>query len=128
MCEYCRLPTRGQVATFPIDHIVPKSAGGTTDPANLALTCPHCNAHKGASTEAVDPDSGAPARLFHPRQDDWGGHFRWSPAAFGLLLGATPVGRATVLALDINAPDMVQMRQLLARAGLFPEVAATHPL
>ena len=27
-CEYCRLPTRGQVATFPIDHIAPQSAGG----------------------------------------------------------------------------------------------------
>jgi 5-methylcytosine-specific restriction endonuclease McrA len=45
-CEYCRLPTRGQVATFPVDHPVPQSSGGLTEQDNLALACPHCNGHK----------------------------------------------------------------------------------
>ncbi len=43
-CEYCHLPTRGQVATFPIDHVLPRSSGGETILDNLALACPHCNA------------------------------------------------------------------------------------
>jgi 5-methylcytosine-specific restriction endonuclease McrA len=36
-CEYCHLPTRGQVATFPIDHVLPRSRGGETILDNLAL-------------------------------------------------------------------------------------------
>jgi HNH endonuclease len=36
-CEYCRLPVRGQIATFPIDHPMPRSSGGPTVLANLAL-------------------------------------------------------------------------------------------
>lgn len=68
-CEYCRLSTHGQVATFPIDHVVPRSAGGTTESDNLALTCPHCNAHKWAAVEEVAPETGGVVPLFHPRHD-----------------------------------------------------------
>jgi 5-methylcytosine-specific restriction endonuclease McrA len=45
-CEYCHLPTRGQVATFPIDHVTPRSSSGDTILDNLALACPHCNGSK----------------------------------------------------------------------------------
>jgi hypothetical protein len=48
-CEYCHLPTRGQVATFPIDHPVPRSSGGRTEPDNLALAWPHCTSAGGWS-------------------------------------------------------------------------------
>ena len=85
-CEYCRLPTRGQVATFPIDHITPRSAGGTNDPSNLALTCPHCNAHKWTAAEGVDSETGTNAALFHPRRDDWAEHFAWSEDRPGELV------------------------------------------
>ena len=44
-CEYCRLPMRGQIATFPIDHPTPRSSGGLTILANLALACPHWKSH-----------------------------------------------------------------------------------
>jgi 5-methylcytosine-specific restriction endonuclease McrA len=57
-CEYCQLPTRGQLATFPIDHILPKSQGGSQELDNLALTCPHCNDHKWTGTEGIDPKTG----------------------------------------------------------------------
>jgi hypothetical protein len=120
-CEYCRLPTRGQVATFPIDHIIPRNRGGTTDLANLALTCPHCNAHKWTAAEGTDPDTGATTPLFNPRQDAWSDHFAWSADRPGELIGRTPVGRATIHALRINDADMVALRTLLAELGLFPE-------
>ncbi len=118
-CEYCRLPTRGQVATFPIDHILPRQAGGTTALDNLALTCPHCNAHKWTAVDEADPDTGEPVRLFHPRNDTWPDHFEW--ASGGLIAGRTPVGRATVTALRLNDPHMIELRRLLAELGIFPE-------
>lgn len=123
-CEYCRLPTRGQVATFPIDHIIPKVEGGSTDPSNLALACPHCNSHKGATAAGPDPADGTVVRYFHPREDVWEDHFRWSEDKPGELVGRTSTGRATVEALAINASDMIELRLLLGRLGLFPEAVA----
>ena len=118
-CEYCHLPTRGQVATFPIDHVIPRHAGGTTALDNLALTYPYCNAHKWTAVEEADPASGHAVRLFHPRQDDWAEHFEWHGGR--VIAGRTAVGRATVHALQMNAPEMVELRALLAELGLFPE-------
>jgi 5-methylcytosine-specific restriction endonuclease McrA len=110
-CEYCHLPTRGQVATFPIDHVIPRSRGGPNDAGNLALTCPHCNAHKWTAVDGQDPDTGETVRFFHPRTDAWADHFAWSAADPGALAGRTPIGRATIAGL-----------RLLAELGLFPEI------
>jgi 5-methylcytosine-specific restriction endonuclease McrA len=33
-----------------VDHIVPRSKGGSDDPSNLVCACKHCNAAKGART------------------------------------------------------------------------------
>ena len=38
-CEYCGLSQEGQEATFHIDHVIPKTAGGETVAGNLALAC-----------------------------------------------------------------------------------------
>jgi hypothetical protein len=35
------------IANFNIDHITPKSRGGTDDDSNLALACRACNLYKG---------------------------------------------------------------------------------
>jgi hypothetical protein len=123
-CEYCHLPKRGQVATFPIDHVVPRSSGGQTVLENLAFACPHCNAHKWASTSATDPVSGTLVTLFNPRTDGWPDHFQWSTTEPGVLEGKTPRGRATISQLQINHSEMVAIRQLLAALGLFPEIRA----
>ncbi len=121
-CEYCHLPTRGQVATFPIDHVVPKSAGGANDDRNLALCCPHCNAQKWKTAEAIDPSTKRTAPYFNPRSDVWEEHFRWSEAELGLLIGITSIGRATIVGLQINAPTMLELRELLNQLGLLPEI------
>lgn len=122
-CEYCRLPCRGQVATFPIDHIQPKSLGGPNELGNLALTCPHCNAYKWAETEGLDAVTSRTVRFFNPRQDRWDDHFEWSETVPGELVGRTPIGRVTIDGLRINDPDMIALRLLLAELQLFPEVA-----
>lgn len=119
-CEYCHLPTRGQVATFPIDHIIPKSTSSDHDPENLALACPPCNAFKWTAVEWRYPVSGRIAPLFHPRRDNWNAHFNW--LAGYVLSGVTPSGRATVAALRMNNPEMIELRRLLAGLDLFPEL------
>ena len=35
-CEYCCLAQESQVATFPVDHIIPVSLRGPTELENLA--------------------------------------------------------------------------------------------
>ena len=119
-CEYCHLPTRGQVATFPIDHVIPRSRGGENEIDNLALTCPHCNAHKWNTDEGRDPETSETVPLFHPRRDVWVDHFEWSLACHGELVGRTAQDRATIAALRINDADMIALRVFLAELGVHP--------
>ncbi|MBA4063545.1 MAG: HNH endonuclease [Isosphaera sp.] len=121
-CEYCRLPARGQVATFPIDHVNPRTAGGSDDPSNLALACPSCNGHKWAFTDGADPASGEPVRLFNPRSDIWEEHPGWSSVSPGQLVATTAIGRGTIERLRMNDSDLIVLRRLLAEDGLFPEI------
>ncbi len=44
-CRYC-----GGVADT-VDHIVPRTAGGTEAPTNLAAACRKCNSRKGGSVD-----------------------------------------------------------------------------
>jgi hypothetical protein len=64
----------------------------------------------------VDPITREIVRLFHPRRDVWGDHFRWQDAE---LAGRTPIGRATIEVLRINDATAVALRRLFLRAGVF---------
>jgi hypothetical protein len=52
--------------------------------------------------------------LFHPRQDLWSDHFRWSGAR---LIGRTTTGRATILALGMSRADVIGIRKVLIKLG-----------
>lgn len=117
-CEYCHLPTTGQVGRFPIDHVIPRSRGGATELGNLALACPHCNAHKWAHTTALDPITTDQAPLFNPRTQAWSDHFEWSAQSKVILEGKTATGRATIASLQMNHPDLLVVRTLLLRLGI----------
>jgi hypothetical protein len=112
--------------TFEVDHIVPRSAGGKTSLGNLCLSCPTCNRHKAARTHAEDPATGERAPLFHPVRDLWEDHFEWSEGAT-IITGRTLVGRATVHALHMNRPVMVELRRYWAATGLHPPSARAGP-
>ena len=122
-CEYCRLPAEGQVGRFPVDHIIPRTAGGTTESDNLALACPHCNAHKWCHTAFLDTETGLVVPLFHPRQHPWADHFTLADNPPFHIFGLTPIGRATVSRLQMNHPDLIVARRLLATLGIFPPKA-----
>ena len=104
LCEYCRMPQQHDVLTFQIDHIIARKHHGSDELGNLALACFACNNHKGPNIAGVDTETGQVIRLFHPRQDNWKDHFEWYRA---VLVGRTPIGRATVDVLSINLPHRV---------------------
>jgi hypothetical protein len=53
--------------------------------------------------------------LFNPRENDWNEHFEWDGPR---LRGKTPIGRATIDVLAINANDRVAFRRELIQEGL----------
>ena len=124
-CEYCQLPNRGQSGRFPVDHIVPRTEGGPTHLDNLALACPTCNGHKWMHTTGIDPATGTDQTLYHPRKDVWETHFAWLENE--QLQGLDPMGRATIIRLQINNPANVEVRRLMAKLGLFPELSNASP-
>ena len=119
LCAYCHTPEALTVTTFEIDHIMPVSQAGETRLDNLCLSCPSCNRHKGARQTISDPETGENTPLYHPRHQVWSEHFSWNDDRTRLE-GSTPVGRATVSALHINRPQMIRLRGLWIKTGLFP--------
>lgn len=116
LCAYCHSPEELTVAAFEIDHIVPVSAGGSSGLDNLCLACPTCNRLKGTRQEAIDPAAEVPVSFFDARRQSWSDHFGWNLERTEIL-GLTPVGRATIHALQMNRPQLVRLRQLWRRLG-----------
>lgn len=116
-CQYCLMDQALQGATFHIEHILPLSKGGQTHLANLALACPSCNLHKADQTAAIDPVTSAHVPLFHPLRQTWSDHFRFRGYQ---IEGLTPIGRATVAALDFKHPRRRDIRAAEERLGLYP--------
>jgi hypothetical protein len=58
--------------------------------------------------------------LFNPRADRWEEHFQWSAADRTILEGKTARGHATLGLLQMNHPNMVDIRRLLVALNLFP--------
>lgn len=111
-CEYCRSQARFATQPFAVEHIIPRYAKGKTRLDNLALSCFGCNSYKHIKTQAIDPETEQEVPLFHPRQHIWAEHFTWD-ASFTLIIGQTPTGRATVEALKLNRPEVVNLRRVL---------------
>jgi hypothetical protein len=114
-CEYCRSRQKDEpFFRFQVEHIIAKQHDGNDEPDNLALSCPHCNLHKGPNLAGIDPDTGVIAPLFNPRRQSWAEHFSYLAA---VIVGTTPMGRATVHVLNLNMNDRmrVDLRASVAR-------------
>ena len=111
-CEYCICQERYGPDAFTDEHITPRAAGGKSNADNLARACQRCNNFKYDKTQALDPLTQTLVPLFHPRQHDWHEHFVWNDD-YTLVIGLTPIGRATVAALNLNREGVVNQRKLL---------------
>jgi 5-methylcytosine-specific restriction endonuclease McrA len=120
-CEYCRSPAAFSTQPFEVDHIIPRGKGGLTVPENLALSC-GCNSYKGGRTHARDPKTGRRVPLFDPRRQHWSQHFAWSED-FLLIIGRTATGRATMEALHLNRPELLNLRRALRAIDEHPPPA-----
>jgi hypothetical protein len=118
-CCYCQTAEEISGSRFTLDHIVPESLGGQTSSDNLCLACWECNRIKRDRITAFDPDTGKMVRLFNPNTQDWHDHFEWQNDSL-LIIGVTPVGRATANALQLNRAVLVNARRLWVTAGWHP--------
>lgn len=118
-CGYCQTAQRVIGPFFEIDHITPASRGGESVEENLWLACSVCNSHKADRVEALDRETLAMVRLFNPRTDSWQEHFEWTEGAT-VIRGRSARGRATIVALNMNHPDIVEARRIWVDAGWHP--------
>jgi hypothetical protein len=118
-CEYGRAPQPICGYRFHLDHIRPIARGGSDALSNRCLACASCNLAKGDRTGAIDPLTGRKVSLLDPRRHVWGRHFRWSDDR-RRILGTTPTGRATVVALDLYGEQRVRARLFWFETGWLP--------
>ncbi len=124
LCEYCHSPEEASAALFEIDHIYPRSMGGSDDLENLALACQRCNSYRYNFTTAIDPKTQQEVNLFNPRQDKWADHFIWTFDALKII-GITAIGRATCDRLDVN--DDYHNEGFIVKARRFWKQGGWHP-
>ena len=113
-CEYCGLPDAVALVKHQPDHTIATKHGGVTNLKNLAYACYSCNHLKGSDIASLDPATGLVTRLYHPRTDRWGEHFRWQGVRIEPL---TAIGRATASLLRVNDPQRIAVRANLLRQG-----------
>ncbi len=118
-CGYCLSHQRYTMSVLEIEHIIPKSNGGTNAEENLWLSCGLCNRYKGMQTDGFDEETQNIVALFNPRRQIWTEHFAWS-ADGTRITGITPTGRVTVNALKLNNDIAVEVRRNWILAGWHP--------
>ena len=118
-CAYCHTTEANTGQPMTIDHIVPQAQGGPTTFDNLCFACRRCNEFKGSVTTARDPLTSEIVFLFHPRTQVWNEHFAWEASGMRMI-GLTAIGRATVVALNVNNATIVDARRRWAGVGWHP--------
>jgi hypothetical protein len=118
-CESCRAPEAVFNFPFEVEHIIPPLQGGVDAATNFALACRACNVRKASYLDGPDDKTKITVRLYHPREDHWEEHFQVNTTT-GALVGRTPIGRATIARLQMNAPVQLAARQQWMLLGVFP--------
>ena len=72
---------------------------------------------EGSDLTTFDPLSNALVPLFNPRRYTWSEHFILQDAS---IVGLTPIGRATVVLLKLNASTRLLHRRTLIAQGRYP--------
>jgi 5-methylcytosine-specific restriction endonuclease McrA len=119
LCEYCHAIECWQYVKFTIDHIIPRSRGGSDTLNNLALACFNCNRKKSNHINGVDPQFQEIISLFHPRQHQWSDHFVWASDGISLV-DLSAIGRITITQLEMNRERVLQIRAADRAIGRHP--------
>ena len=67
-CGYCLNPQHLVLGTLEIEHLIPRSRGGSDEEDNLWLACRLCNSFKAGQVCAHDPVTHREVALFNPRK------------------------------------------------------------
>lgn len=118
-CGYCLVPQKLVSYKLEIEHLFPQGLGGTNEEENLWLACRQCNLIKGIKTKGLDPITLERVKIFNPRKQIWSEHFAFSEDK-SEIIGKTPCGRATVLALQLNSDLQKTAREFWRLTGIFP--------
>lgn len=118
-CEYCHAPEIIFNFPFEVEHIIPKSLGGSDKKSNLALSCRSCNLYKSTHITGVIQQNDSEISLFNPRKDKWSQHFTVN-IDNGEILGITETGMATISRLRINKEAQIVARKQWLLLELFP--------
>lgn len=121
-CAYCHTTEANTGQPMTLDHIIPQAQGGPTTFDDLCFACRRSNEFKGSTTTARDPLTDENVPLFHPRTQRWSDHFAWD-ASGTHVIGLTPIGRATVMALNMNNEVIVDARRRWVSVGWHPPEA-----
>lgn len=116
-CEYCLIHQDYTPEPHHIDHLLAIKHNGKTKASNLALACARCNRFKGFDFAAIDPAGGNPTLLFNPGLQAWQDNFALEGV---LVVGLTPIGRATVELLRMNDQSVLAHRRQLIRKKRYP--------
>jgi 5-methylcytosine-specific restriction endonuclease McrA len=128
ICEYCHSSERLSASRFTIDHVIPKSLGGSDALDNLALACRRCNERRYNFVASIDPQTKSIVAIFNPRQQNWAEHFIWHHRGI-IIQGTTPIGRATCIRLDLNDTRYLEedsirgTRRFWLKTGLHPPIS-----
>ncbi|HSH01305.1 MAG TPA: hypothetical protein VLL52_02225 [Anaerolineae bacterium] len=69
--------------------------------------------------EYVDSVTEQVVPLFHSQRQMWRDHFQWQDEG-ARIFGLTETGRATVLALKMNRPQMIRVRRMWIKLDEHP--------
>jgi hypothetical protein len=118
-CEYCLIHETDALLPHEPDHIVAVKHRGETNDSNLAWTCFTCNRAKSSDLSSIDIETKKLVRLFNPRVDVWGEHFRLERS--GKIIALTDVARVTEFLLKLNKPEHVEIRRMLNSSRRYPK-------
>jgi HNH endonuclease len=117
-CEYCLIHEEDVLLPHEPDHIVAAKHRGETVETNLAWACFVCNRAKGSDLSSIDLETSKLVRLFNPRTDRWGDHFILH--SNGRITPQTDVARVTEFLLQLNRPELLELRRILAKLSHKP--------